>query len=36
MRGHHAAWQYELSAGSDPDVDHDEALSLSSFALVPL
>jgi hypothetical protein len=21
------AWQYELSAGSDPDVDHDEALS---------
>lgn len=22
-----AAWQYELSAGSDPDVDHDEALS---------
>ena len=22
-----AAWQYQISAGSDPDVDHDEALS---------
>jgi hypothetical protein len=22
-----AAWQYELSAGSNPDVDTDEALS---------
>jgi hypothetical protein len=25
--GNMAAWQYELSAGSDPDVDTDEALS---------
>ncbi|MGH7763223.1 MAG: glycoside hydrolase domain-containing protein, partial [Candidatus Dormibacteraceae bacterium] len=25
--GSTAAWQYELSAGSDPDVDTDEALS---------
>jgi len=23
----HAAWQYELSSGSNPDVDQDEALS---------
>jgi hypothetical protein len=22
-----AAWQYQISAGSNPDVDHDEALS---------
>jgi hypothetical protein len=22
-----AAWQYQISAGSAPDVDHDEALS---------
>jgi hypothetical protein len=25
--GRMAAWQYQISAGSDPDVDHDEALS---------
>lgn len=25
--GNMVAWQYQLSAGSDPDVDHDEALS---------
>jgi hypothetical protein len=25
--GDHAAWQYELSAGSTPEVDTDEALS---------
>jgi Domain of unknown function (DUF1906) len=25
--GNVVAWQYELSAGSNPDVDHDEALS---------
>jgi hypothetical protein len=25
--GSMAAWQYQISAGSDPDVDHDEALS---------
>ncbi|HEX7264544.1 MAG TPA: glycoside hydrolase domain-containing protein [Candidatus Dormibacteraeota bacterium] len=25
--GNMVAWQYELSSGSDPDVDHDEALS---------
>ena len=25
--GRMAAWQYQISAGADPDVDHDEALS---------
>lgn len=25
--GHASAWQYQISAGSNPDVDHDEAVS---------